>query len=62
MLHPANTDEWTLHIRHAQPGDGGWYECQVNSDPKITTPVLLIVRGECVRCVQVEAGVRRVYV
>ncbi|XP_063885315.1 zwei Ig domain protein zig-8-like [Scylla paramamosain] len=46
VLHPANTDEWTLHIRHAQPGDGGWYECQVNSDPKITTPVLLIVRDK----------------
>ncbi|MPC28744.1 hypothetical protein E2C01_021955 [Portunus trituberculatus] len=45
VLHPASTDEWTLHIRHAQPGDGGWYECQVNSDPKITTPVLLTVRG-----------------
>ncbi|XP_045124136.1 basement membrane-specific heparan sulfate proteoglycan core protein-like [Portunus trituberculatus] len=46
VLHPASTDEWTLHIRHAQPGDGGWYECQVNSDPKITTPVLLTVRDK----------------
>nr|XP_045604523.1 zwei Ig domain protein zig-8-like [Procambarus clarkii] len=46
VLHPANTEEWTLHIKFAQPGDGGWYECQVNSDPKITRPVLLIVKDK----------------
>ncbi|XP_069948041.1 uncharacterized protein [Cherax quadricarinatus] len=46
VLHPVNTDEWTLHIKFAQPGDGGWYECQVNSDPKITRPVLLIVKDK----------------
>ncbi|XP_069186838.1 zwei Ig domain protein zig-8-like [Procambarus clarkii] len=46
VLHPGNTDEWTLHIKYAQPGDGGWYECQVNSDPKITRPVLLIVKDK----------------
>ncbi|XP_050729968.1 basement membrane-specific heparan sulfate proteoglycan core protein-like [Eriocheir sinensis] len=46
VLHPDGTDEWTLLIRHAQPGDSGWYECQVNSDPKITTPVLLVVKDK----------------
>lgn len=46
VLHPPDTDEWTLHIKRTRPGDAGWYECQVNSDPKITTPVLLVVRGE----------------
>ncbi|XP_063888492.1 basement membrane-specific heparan sulfate proteoglycan core protein-like isoform X3 [Scylla paramamosain] len=44
VLHPKGTDEWSLLIRHARPGDAGWYECQVNSDPKITTPVLLVVK------------------
>ncbi|XP_068203839.1 zwei Ig domain protein zig-8-like [Palaemon carinicauda] len=46
VLHPSNTDEWTLHIKFTQPGDGGWYECQVNSDPKITRPVLLLVKDK----------------
>ncbi|XP_071519161.1 zwei Ig domain protein zig-8-like isoform X2 [Panulirus ornatus] len=46
VLHPVNTDEWTLHIKFAEPGDGGWYECQVNSDPKITRPILLIVKDK----------------
>ncbi|XP_045127483.1 basement membrane-specific heparan sulfate proteoglycan core protein-like [Portunus trituberculatus] len=46
VLHPPDTDEWTLHIKRTRPGDAGWYECQVNSDPKITTPVLLVVRDK----------------
>ncbi|XP_066969796.1 zwei Ig domain protein zig-8-like [Macrobrachium rosenbergii] len=46
VLHPSNTDEWTLHIKFTQAGDGGWYECQVNSDPKITMPVLLVVKDK----------------
>ncbi|XP_018014585.1 zwei Ig domain protein zig-8 [Hyalella azteca] len=43
VLHPPGTDEWTLHIKFAQKADAGWYECQVNADPKITRPVRLIV-------------------
>ena len=45
VLHRPSTDEWTLHIRFAEKNDGGKYECQVNSDPKITRPVLLIIKG-----------------
>ncbi|KAF2365052.1 Immunoglobulin I-set [Trinorchestia longiramus] len=43
VLHPPSTDEWTLHIKFAQKADAGWYECQVNADPKITRPVKLLV-------------------
>lgn len=30
--HHKDTDEWTLHIKWAQPRDAGKYECQVRSD------------------------------
>ncbi|XP_066939682.1 uncharacterized protein [Macrobrachium rosenbergii] len=46
VLHPPGSEEWTLHIKFTQLGDGGWYECQVNSDPKITRQVLLLVKDK----------------
>ncbi|CAL4092123.1 unnamed protein product [Meganyctiphanes norvegica] len=44
VLHPENTDDWTLHIKYTTMRDKGVYECQVNSDPKITRSVNLIVK------------------
>ena len=46
MFHPDNSDEWTLHIKYTTAADAGVYECQVNSDPKISRQVTLTVKGE----------------
>ncbi|KAK8745914.1 hypothetical protein OTU49_000099, partial [Cherax quadricarinatus] len=44
VLHPENSDDWTLHIRFTTERDAGVYECQVNSDPKISRKVTLTVK------------------
>ncbi|XP_064115889.1 zwei Ig domain protein zig-8-like isoform X3 [Macrobrachium nipponense] len=44
VLHPENSDDWTLHIKYATLRDSGIYECQVNSDPKISRKVTLTVK------------------
>ncbi|XP_076067708.1 zwei Ig domain protein zig-8-like [Oratosquilla oratoria] len=44
VLHPDNSDDWTLEIKFATARDAGVYECQVNSDPKISRPVVLNVK------------------
>ena len=33
-LHVIASDTWTLHIRNVLRTDGGYYECQVSSEPK----------------------------
>ncbi|KAK8380977.1 hypothetical protein O3P69_008119 [Scylla paramamosain] len=43
VLHPENSNDWTLHIKFATLRDSGVYECQVNSDPKISRTVFLNV-------------------
>ncbi|XP_050731853.1 zwei Ig domain protein zig-8-like isoform X2 [Eriocheir sinensis] len=43
VLHPENSNDWTLHIRFVTLRDAGVYECQVNSDPKISRRVILNV-------------------
>ncbi|KAK3851572.1 hypothetical protein Pcinc_041792 [Petrolisthes cinctipes] len=35
VLHPENSNDWTLHIKFATLRDSGLYECQVNSDPRL---------------------------
>ncbi|XP_018012301.1 uncharacterized protein LOC108669470 [Hyalella azteca] len=44
VLHPEDSDDWTLHIKMVTPKDAGLYECQVNSDPKISREVTLTVK------------------
>ncbi|KAK4312582.1 hypothetical protein Pmani_015994 [Petrolisthes manimaculis] len=47
VLHPENSNDWTLHIKFATLRDSGLYECQVNSDPKISRPVILnVIEGQ----------------
>ncbi|XP_060840900.1 inactive tyrosine-protein kinase 7-like [Rhopalosiphum padi] len=36
VIHPDNSDNWTLLIKFAQPRDAGIYECQVNTEPKMS--------------------------
>ncbi|XP_068210382.1 uncharacterized protein [Palaemon carinicauda] len=43
VIHREGSDEWTLLVRYAQPRDAGIYDCQINTDPKISHPVTLNV-------------------
>ncbi|XP_068235980.1 zwei Ig domain protein zig-8-like isoform X2 [Palaemon carinicauda] len=43
VLHPIDSDEWTLQIKYAQRRDAGVYECQVNTEPKISRSYFLNV-------------------
>ncbi|XP_064080059.1 hemicentin-1-like isoform X2 [Macrobrachium nipponense] len=45
VVHEEGSDLWTLVVQYAQLRDAGIYECQVNSDPKISRPVTLNVYG-----------------
>ncbi|XP_068239907.1 zwei Ig domain protein zig-8-like [Palaemon carinicauda] len=44
VLHKKGSEEWTLQIKFAMREDSGVYECHVNSDPKISRHVKLIVK------------------
>ncbi|XP_071535768.1 uncharacterized protein [Panulirus ornatus] len=43
VVHRPGSDEWTLVVSYAQLRDSGIYECQVNTDPKLSRPVTLNV-------------------
>ncbi|KAL4112716.1 hypothetical protein QTP88_016452 [Uroleucon formosanum] len=45
VIHPDNSDNWTLLIKFAQPRDAGIYECQVNTEPKMSLAFQLNVVG-----------------
>ncbi|XP_037732276.1 uncharacterized protein LOC119563106 isoform X1 [Drosophila subpulchrella] len=32
---------WSLQIKYVEPGDAGWYECQMATEPKLSAKVLL---------------------
>ncbi len=44
--HSTNSDTWTLQIKYTQLRDTGEYQCQVNTEPKISFSVYLTVRGK----------------
>ena len=44
-LHTALSDTWTLQIKYTQLRDRGEYQCQVNTEPKISMSVFLSVTG-----------------
>ncbi|CAL8069202.1 unnamed protein product [Orchesella dallaii] len=43
VIHPENSDDWTLEIKFVQKRDAGVYECQVNTEPKMNLAMLLNV-------------------
>ncbi|KAK7084292.1 hypothetical protein SK128_014868, partial [Halocaridina rubra] len=43
VVHREGSDEWTLVVRYAQPRDAGIYDCQINTDPKISHPITLSI-------------------
>ena len=44
-LHTALSDTWMLQIKYTQLRDMGEYQCQVNTEPKISISVFLSVTG-----------------
>ncbi|KAJ8925908.1 hypothetical protein NQ315_009760 [Exocentrus adspersus] len=43
VIRPEKSDNWTLQIRFPQLRDSGVYECQVNTEPKMSLPFRLNV-------------------
>lgn len=39
--------EWTLHVKSPQARDTGIYECQVNTEPKMSMAFQLNIIGKC---------------
>lgn len=44
---PKNSSNWTLQIKYPQLRDSGVYECQINTEPKMSLFYTLQVVGEC---------------
>ena len=59
VIHPVDTDEWSLKIEYAQQRDSGIYECQVNTEPKINLAVNLDVTGKTLRIISIIVGLDR---
>uniref|UniRef100_A0A1A9VY71 Ig-like domain-containing protein n=1 Tax=Glossina austeni TaxID=7395 RepID=A0A1A9VY71_GLOAU len=49
VIRPENSGNWTLQIKYPQPRDSGIYECQINTEPKMslsyTFNVIDLLRG-----------------
>ena len=43
--HASDSDVWALQIKYTQLRDEGEYQCQVNTEPKISFSVFLTVKG-----------------
>lgn len=46
VIRPDKSDNWTLQIKFPQIRDSGIYECQVNTEPKMSLPFRLNVIGK----------------
>ena len=44
-LHDEGSEEWVLKIQNPTPSDSGIYDCQVNTEPKISLTFNLKVIG-----------------
>ena len=44
--HASDSDSWALQIKYTQLRDEGEYQCQVNTEPKISFSVFLSVKGK----------------
>lgn len=47
VIRADRSDKWTLQIKFPQLRDAGIYECQVNTEPKMSMAFRLNVVGEC---------------
>lgn len=46
IWHGGGGDAWTLRLSGVRPEDAGRYECQVNTDPKMSLGIVLQVQGK----------------
>ncbi|KAJ8867403.1 hypothetical protein PR048_031204, partial [Dryococelus australis] len=46
VIRPDRSDNWTLQVKFPQERDSGVYECQVNTEPKMSLAFRLNVVGE----------------
>ena len=44
--HASDSNSWALQIKYTQIRDAGEYQCQVNTEPKISFSVFLTVKGK----------------
>ena len=44
--HASDSNSWALQIKYTQLRDAGEYQCQVNTEPKISFSVFLTVKGK----------------
>ena len=45
VVHQPQSEDWILQIKYVQPRDSGVYECQVSTEPRISTDFHLTVVG-----------------
>ena len=50
VQHNSASDDWELHISSTQTRDAGYYECQVNTEPKLHWPIYLQVHCKSLCC------------
>lgn len=48
VIRPDKSENWTLQIKFPQERDAGIYECQVNTEPKMSLAFQLNVVGKCI--------------
>lgn len=48
VIRPEKSENWTLQIKFPQERDAGIYECQVNTEPKMSLAFQLNVVGELI--------------
>lgn len=46
VLRPPGTSNWTLQIKYPQVRDSGVYECQINTEPKMSLLYTLNIVGQ----------------
>ena len=57
VIHREESEDWQLEIRGVASEDAGGYDCQINTYPKISTKVNLIVltdQGEATCCIFIK--------
>ncbi|XP_068213508.1 mast/stem cell growth factor receptor Kit-like [Palaemon carinicauda] len=64
-LHAHRSENWTLHIRFSQTRDSGEYQCQVNTEPKLSMVYFLqvldaatVVEGSDQRYVRADSTIQ----
>ena len=52
VIRSVKAENWTLQIKFVQLRDSGIYECQVNTEPKMSMAFRLNVVGKCPRIIR----------